>query len=143
MATVVSLPSSLTDPLRFRPSHDPHLRSDLRHIADEELDLHDLVHAATRGFHDEIRAENVRGHEVGRELDAAEAEIEDFAERADEQRLAEAGHAFEQHMPAAKQRDEGALDDGFVADDDFADFGLERGVGVAEGLDLGFGAHGL
>jgi hypothetical protein len=28
-----------------------------------------------------------------------------------------------------------------VANDDFADLGLERGVGVAEGLDLLFSAH--
>jgi hypothetical protein len=30
-----------------------------------------------------------------------------------------------------------------MADDDFGDFVLERGVSVAEGLDLGFGAHGF
>ena len=53
------------------------------------------------------------------------------------------GHAFEQHAAAAEQRDEGVLDDLGVADDDFADFILQRGVGVAEGLDLGFGAHGI
>src|SRR5439155_9121709 len=63
--------------------------------------------------------------------------------RADEERVAEAGHGFEQHVPAAKQRDQGVLDDGRVADDDLADFRLEPGVGVAEGLDLGFGAHVL
>jgi hypothetical protein len=95
------------------------------------------------GVHDEVRAEDVGGHEVGRELDAIERHVEHFAKRADEERLAEAGHAFEQHVPAAEQRDEGVLDDGGVADDDFADLGLERGVGVAEGLDLGFGAHGV
>ena len=95
------------------------------------------------GVHDEVRAENVGGHEVGRELDAIERHVEYLAERADEERLAEAGHAFEQHMSAAEQSDEGVFDDGGVADDDFADLGLESGVGVAEGLDLGFGAHGF
>ncbi len=93
-------------------------------------------------WNSDVRAEDVGGHEVGRELDAVEGHVERLAERADEERLAEAGHAFEQHVPAAKQRDQGVLNDGRVADDDFADFVLERGVGVAEGLDLGFGAHG-
>ena len=95
------------------------------------------------GFHDEVRAEDVGGHEVGRELDTIERHVEHLAERADEERFAEAGHAFEQHVPAAEQCNEGAFDDGRVADNDFADLGLKRGVGVAEGLDLGFGAHGF
>ena len=60
-----------------------------------------------------------------------------------EQQIASFRTAFEQHVSAAEQRDERALDDGGMADDDFADFGLERGVGVAEGLDLRFGAHGI
>ncbi len=95
------------------------------------------------GVHDEVCAEDVGGHEVGRELNAIERHVEHFAERSDEERLAKAGHAFEQHVAAAEQRDERALDDVGVADDDFADLGLERGVGVAETCYLLFGAHSL
>ena len=95
----------------------------------------ELAPAAGR-FHDDVRAEDVGRHQVGRELDAAEREVEHFAERAHQQGLAQPGHAFEQHVPAGEQRDERALDDGVLADDDFADFGAQGGVGLAEGLDL-------
>ena len=92
-------------------------------------------------LHDDVRAENIRRHQVGGELDAAEREVQHFAERAHEQRLAQPGHPFEQHMPAREQRDERALDDGVLADNDFAELRPQRGVGLAEGLDLFFGIH--
>ena len=47
-------------------------------------------------------------------------------ERLERQRLGEAGHAFEQHMPAGEQRDEQAIDQGMLADDDAADLGAQR-----------------
>ncbi len=92
-------------------------------------------------FHDEVRAEDVGGHEVGRELDAAERHVEHFAERANEERLAQARHAFEQHVAAAKQRDQRAFDDLGVTDDDFADFCAESVVSGAEAFYLLFGVH--
>ena len=51
--------------------------------------------------------EKVRSHRVG--------------QRAHQQRLAQAGHAFEQHVAAGEQRGDHALDDRLVADDDLAD----------------------
>ena len=38
-------------------------------------------------------------------------QVEHFAERAHQQRLAQPGHAFEQHVPAGEQGDQRALDD--------------------------------
>ena len=101
-----------------------------------------LKFAATgRRFHDQIRAEDVGGHEIGRELDAIEGEIKDLGKGANQQRFSKARHPFEENVTAGKQCSEGAFDDGILADDDLADFGAEFGVGFAEGGDLLFGVH--
>ena len=92
-------------------------------------------------FHDDIRSQNISRHQVRGELDAAEREIKHFAERAHQQRLAEPRHTFEQHVAPREQRDQRALYDGVLADNDFAEFRPQRGVGLAEGLDLFFGIH--
>ena len=61
------------------------------------------------------------GHEVGRELDAAERAAHDLGERAHRQRLGESGHALEQHVAAGEQRDEQALEHRVLPDDDALD----------------------
>ena len=48
-------------------------------------------------------------------------ELERLPERAHEQRLAQARHAFEQAVAAGEQADEQLLDDGFLPDDDASD----------------------
>ena len=58
------------------------------------------------------------GHQVGRELNALEAHIENPGQRADHQRLGQARHALEQAMPARKNRGEDLLDHLVLADDD-------------------------
>jgi hypothetical protein len=78
--------------------------------------------AATRHFHDDVRAENVGGHEVGRELNAIEGKIEHFTQRANEQSFTEAGNAFEEHMPAGEQRDQRAINDRFMANNRLGNF---------------------
>ena len=65
----------------------------------------------------DVRADDVGGHQVGRELDAVEAAAEHVGQRADQQRLAQAGHAFEQDVAAGEQRGEQPLDDRVLADD--------------------------
>ncbi len=97
--------------------------------------------AAAGDFHDDVRAEDVGGHQVGRELDAVEGEIEHFAERADEQGFAQAGDAFEQDVAAGEHGDQCAFDDFLMADDHLADFVADGGIGLAKGLDLLFCAH--
>ena len=47
-----------------------------------------------------VVASNVGGHQVGRELDAAEFAGEGLRQRAHEQGFTGARHAFEQHMAA-------------------------------------------
>ena len=54
-------------------------------------------------FFEDLGADDVARHQVGRELDAAEIERERLAERAHEQRLAESRHAFEQAVAAGER----------------------------------------
>ncbi len=67
---------------------------------------------------DDVGAGDVGRHQVGRELDAAECEVQRAGQRADEQCFRQAGHAFEQAMAAGEERDEHLLDHVVLADDD-------------------------
>src|SRR4051812_236628 len=58
------------------------------------------------------------GTRSGVKLDAAERAAEHRRERANGQRLGEAGDALEQHVAAGEQRDEQALEHRVLADDD-------------------------
>jgi hypothetical protein len=75
-------------------------------------------------FHD-LGAENVGGHEVGSELNAAELETDGIGEGLDEQRLGEAGHAAQQAVPACKQTDKDLAPHVLLPDDDAPDLPLE------------------
>mgnify|MGYP003693796461 CR=1 FL=1 len=74
-------------------------------------------------FVEDLGAGDVRRHQVGRELDPLEIEIEDVGERLDQQRLGQAGHAGDQAVAAGEQRDEHLLDDLVLSDDDLAQLG--------------------
>ena len=65
-------------------------------------------------------------------------QVQHLAERADQQRLAEAGNAFEQGMAAAEEAGQDAVDDLGMADDDLADLVEHRLVCNLELLDLLF-----
>ena len=51
----------------------------------------------------DVRSDDVAGHQVGRELDAAIGDAERLREAARRHRLGGAGRAFEQDMPAGEQ----------------------------------------
>ena len=76
-------------------------------------------------FVDDVRADDVGRHQVGRELDALEVQVQRLGERADQQRLAQPGHAFEQRVAAGEQAGQHAVDDLVVADDHLADLRLQ------------------
>jgi hypothetical protein len=77
-----------------------------------------------------LRAENVGGHQVGRELDAAGRDAEHGAERFDQLRLGKARHADEQRVAARQHRKQGLLDHAFLAEDHLGDGALDlRNVG--------------
>jgi hypothetical protein len=96
--------------------------------------------ARRSGLDDHVRADDVGGHEVGRELDAREGEVERLGQRLHEQRLAEAGHALEQDVAAGQQRRHHALDDLRLAHEALAHLAREAPEVLAE---AGHGLGGL
>ena len=73
---------------------------------------------AVGGVAQDAGAGDVGRHQVGRELDAAERQIERLAEGAHQQRLAQAGDAFQQRVAAGEQAGQDAAHDFGLADDD-------------------------
>ncbi|MGY4368326.1 hypothetical protein ACVW1A_004391 [Bradyrhizobium sp. LB1.3] len=66
-------------------------------------------------------AENVRWHQIGRELDALGIEAERDAERLDQLGLGETGDADQQRMAAGEDGDQRVLDHAVLAEDDGRD----------------------
>ena len=83
-----------------------------------------------------VGADQVGGHQVGRELDALKLELEGVGQRADQQRLAQAGHALEQHVAAGDQGRQRLLDDLGEADDHLAHFAPQQFKVVPEPVEL-------
>src|SRR5581483_2239719 len=105
----------------------------------EDRSLHELERAPAgrRILLKNIGAGDIRRHQVRRELDAIEVEIENLRERADEQRLREAGDADEQAVAAREKRGQHLFDDFVLSDDHLADL-REHGVALrGELLDRG------
>src|SRR5262245_35027753 len=73
-----------------------------------------------------VRTGDIRGHQVGSELDTLERQAQNLRKCADEQRFRQAGHADEQAMPLAEYGDEQLLDDLLLTDDDLADLSFQR-----------------
>src|SRR5438132_3449552 len=81
-------------------------------------------------LHDDVRADDVGGHQVGRELDPREGQLETFGERLDQECLAETRHTLQQDVTAGKHARQDVGDDLAMADDDLLDLRpkrLERG----------------
>ena len=85
---------------------------------DRALDEAEAAAAAGPAVLQHLRADDVGGHQVGRELDALGVEAQYLAQRLHQQRLGEAGDADQQGMAAGQQRDERALDHLVLAEDD-------------------------
>ncbi len=66
---------------------------------------------------DHLRSGDVGRHQVGRELDAGELQREALRERADQQRLGQPRHAFEDAVAAGEQADEELFDDLLLPND--------------------------
>jgi hypothetical protein len=77
---------------------------------DRALDEAERALAGGRIFLEHVGAGDVGRHQVGRELDAAEREVQRLGQRRDEQRLGQARDADEQAVAAREQRDEQVLD---------------------------------
>ena len=79
---------------------------------------------------EQLRADDVARHQIGRELDALETERQRLREAAHEQRLREARHADEQAVAARKKAHEQQPDDRLLADHDLAEFRGDPRVNV-------------
>ena len=64
---------------------------------------------------------DVRRHQIRRELDPLEVEMQDVRERLDQQRLRQARHAGDETVPAGEQRNQHLLEDFVLTDDDLAE----------------------
>ena len=69
---------------------------------------------------DDIRARDVRGHQVRGELDAVEAEVQGLGHGTDQQGLGQSGHAHEERVAPGKQGDAQKFHDALLADNDLA-----------------------
>jgi hypothetical protein len=70
-----------------------------------------------------FRAGDVGRHEVGRELDPLEAQVENLRDGLDEERLRQAWHAGDQAVAAREERHQHLIDDLVLPDDHLADLG--------------------
>ena len=69
----------------------------------------------------QVRAGNIRGHQVRGELYTVEAEVQNVRQGAHQKSLGEPRHANQQAMPLRKKGDQQFFDNGVLADDDLFD----------------------
>ena len=77
---------------------------------------------------EDLGADDVGGHQVGRELDAVEAEAERPRDGVDEEGFGQTRHTDQQHVAASKDRRGNFPDDVVLAYDDLPDFREQRPV---------------
>ena len=63
------------------------------------------------------------GHQVRRELDALEIQMQHLRDRRDQQRLGQTGHAGDDRIAAGQQRHHDLFDDFLLTDDDLSNLG--------------------
>jgi hypothetical protein len=94
----------------------------------------------------DLRADQVRGQQVRRELDPAKRPAERLGQGLHGQRLGEAGDALEQHVPVGQQPDQEPVQQGLLADQDplhFAGDVLQEAALLGDrGLDGRYIGHG-
>src|SRR5262249_21646219 len=78
----------------------------------------------------DLRAGDVGGQEVGRELDSREGGLEMSGEALDRPRLGEPRQSFDQQVAVGQESQEQPLDHRLLADDRFAHSRLEREDGI-------------
>ena len=93
---------------------------------------------AVFGLFQNISADDIGRHQVRRELDARELQVEHIAQGADQHSLAQARHAFQQGMPPSQHANNDAAQDITLPDDDLADFFFDVPGDFAELLQADF-----
>jgi hypothetical protein len=82
----------------------------------------ELARAGRLIFLNYFGACDVRRHQVGRELDAVELEVQGIRHGADHQRLGQPRHTHQKAVPAGKHRHEQFLDDLLLPDNNLGQF---------------------
>ena len=77
--------------------------------------------ASLDGFFEDFGSQNIGGHQIRRELDAARIQAKNGAKGFDKLGFGEAWHTDEQPVTARKQRDQGLFDNVCLAEDDCID----------------------
>ena len=86
----------------------------------------ELAPAGLGVFLNDVGAGDIAGHEVGRELDAVEAERENLGEGGDHEGFGKAGYANQEAVAAGEHGDEERIEYVGLADDDFMNFEQQR-----------------
>ena len=95
----------------------------------------ELPHAAGLVFLDDLGAGDVRGHQVGRELNAVIGQVERIGHRVDHQRLGQSGHADQEAVAAGEDRDQQLFEHPVLADDDLGHLALQLGERILQAFD--------
>ena len=93
----------------------------------ENRPLHEYANAFPRDpiFFNDFGSRDVRRHQVRRELNALEIEVQHLGDGRDQQRLGQTGHASDDRMPAGQHRDHHLIDDLVLADDDLTNLVID------------------
>ena len=93
-----------------------------QHKIAEDRAMHERPFTTARDLvlFNDVRAGDVRRHQVGRELDAAKLQAQRIRNGAHHQRFRGAGHAGQQHVTADEQRDQHLVHHLVLADDHLA-----------------------
>ena len=110
-----------------------------QHVGEHRA-LHEAETAATRFLvHlQHLGAGDVRGHQVGRELNPPETQVQRLRQRGNQHRLGQPRHPDEQGVAAAEHRHQDLFDHRLLADDHLADFLLQLTVNGVKLLDRCF-----
>ena len=101
-----------------------------QHQIGKDRPLLEFERAAAGGrFHHHERAQQVRRREVGRELNAAEAKLQNVGQRLDQERLAQPRHAFDEDVSTGHGGDQHLLDHVGLTHDHLGQF-------VSQGIEI-------
>src|SRR4029079_1248500 len=90
---------------------------------------------------EDLRAGDIRWHQVGRKLDSLELQVKHLRQRSDQQCLGQPRSARDQAMSTSEETAQELLDDLFLPDDDFRKLIANARARIAElfdGLPFGF-----
>ena len=82
-----------------------------------------------------LRAGDVGGHQIGRELNALEPQMQRLRQAADHQCFSQSRHTHQQRMAFGEDRDQNLVDHFFLTDDDLGEFGFDGRVSRLQILD--------